>query len=80
LQRIETFHDSAHAGVRRKERGATEQEMKDVINYHEKKVQQYKGNHGGFVYRFEKTVDGKTLIVVAEVKKAEAWLVSCFYQ
>lgn len=54
--------------------------MKDVINYHEKKVQQYKGNHGGFVYRFEKTVDGKTLIVVAEVKKAEAWLVSCFYQ
>ena len=54
--------------------------MKDVVNYHDKKTQQYRGNHGGFVYRFEKMVDGKKLIIVAEVKKSEAWLVSCFEQ
>jgi len=54
--------------------------MEDVVNYHDKKIQQYKGNHGGFVYRFEKTVNGRKLAVIAEVKKTEAWLISCFYE
>lgn len=53
--------------------------MKDVVNYHQSKTQQYRGNHGGFVYKFKKTVDGKTLAVVAEVKKGECWLMSGFY-
>lgn len=65
---------------RRNERGVSIQAMKDVVNYHDKVKQQYKGKHGRIVHRFSKTVDHKTLIVIAEVKKTEAWLVSCFYQ
>jgi hypothetical protein len=77
---IQTFHDSAHAANRRIERSVSIQAMKDVVNYHDTKRKQYPGRNGGTVYRFSKTVDNKTLIVVAEVKKTEAWLVSCFYQ
>ena len=56
------------------------QQMKDVVNYSETRRQQYKGNHGGFVYRFEKTVSGKRLVVVAEVKGSEAWLMTGWEQ
>ncbi len=30
------------------------------------------------VYRFSKCVGDETLVVIAEVKKDEAWIVSCF--
>jgi hypothetical protein len=53
--------------------------MKEVVKYHENKKQQYRGNHGGLVYKFTKTVDGKTVAVIAEVKKSECWLVSAFF-
>ncbi len=54
--------------------------VKNVINYADTKRQQYRGRHGGFVYRFAKTHEGQTLVVIAEIKRAEAWLVSCFYE
>jgi hypothetical protein len=53
--------------------------MRDVVNYATTKTQQYRGNHGGMVYRFSKCLDSDTLVVIAEVKKDEAWIVSCFY-
>ena len=54
--------------------------MKDVVNSHDTKTQQYKGDHGGFVYRFSKTAKGTKLVVVAEVKKSECWLISAWYE
>ncbi len=52
--------------------------MKDVIKYHDKKTQQYRGKHGGSVYRFSKKIDGKTFDVIAEIKKSDAWLISAW--
>ena len=54
------------------------QAMKDVVNYPDAKTQQYRGLHGGYVYRFYKTVGKATLVVVAEVKKDECWLMSAW--
>ena len=54
--------------------------MKAVVNYPEGKRQQYRGLNGGFVCKFSKTVDSKTLVVIAEVKKSECWLISAFFQ
>ena len=31
-------------------------------------------------WKFKKTVDGKTLVVVAEVKKSECWLATAYYE
>lgn len=52
--------------------------MKDIVHYHDAKRQQYRGNHGGFVYKFTKHAAGQTIAVVAEVKKDECWLISAF--
>ncbi len=54
------------------------QTMRDVVNYPTTKTQQYRGNHGGIVHKFSKSVGEGTLVVIAEVKKDEAWIVSCF--
>ena len=79
MEQIKTFHDSTHARQRRRERSIPLEAMKDVVKYHQSKTQQYRGDHGGFVYKFKKTAGGKTLAVVAEVKNGECWLMSGFY-
>ncbi len=53
--------------------------MMDVVKNHQSKTQQYRGNHGGIVFKFIRSADGKNLAVVAEVKKSECWLISSFY-
>ena len=79
VELVRTFHDSTHARQRSRERNISLEAMKEVVKYHETKTQQYRGEHGGFVYKFKKAFDGKTLAVVAEIKKSECWLVSGFY-
>jgi uncharacterized protein (DUF39 family) len=34
--------------------------------------------HGGVVHVFEKTVDGITLKVVAEIKATDCWLITAY--
>ena len=80
MGQIKTFHDSTHAKNRRCERDISIESMKAVVNYPEGKRQQYRGLNGGFVCKFSKTVDSKTLVVIAEVKKSECWLISAFFQ
>ncbi len=79
MEPIKTFHDSTHARQRSRERSIPLEAMKDVVRYPRSKTQQYRGAHGGFVYKFKKTVGGETLAVVAEIKKSECWLISGFY-
>jgi hypothetical protein len=78
LNPIKKFHDTTHAKERSRERGLPLEAMKHIVNYHDSKRQQYRGDHGGFVYKFVKLVNGKKLAVVAEVKKDECWLISEF--
>jgi len=77
--RIAVFHDSTHASVRLRERSISIELMKIVVSSPDRKTQQYLGNHGGFVYRFSKSVDGSIVAVIAEIKKEECWLISAFY-
>jgi hypothetical protein len=53
--------------------------MKEVVNSPHSRTQQYLGNHSGFVYRFSKTIAGRRVAVIAEIKKDECWLISAFY-
>jgi len=52
------------------------QTMKDVINYPDRRMQQYRGRHGGFVYRFSRFMGNRNIVVVAEIKNQECWLMS----
>lgn len=62
------------------ERGFCLEQLKSVVNYPDRKKQQYKGDNGGFVYRFEKAIHGETVIAIAEVRKSECWLISGWIQ
>jgi len=73
---IDKFHFTTHCKLRAEQRALSHEEIRDVINYHERKAQQYRGEHGGFVTKFEKTVNAVKLIVIAEVKKAQCWPIS----
>ena len=73
---IEIFHITTHALQRIAERGLNLEQLKRVVNSHDRKRQQYKGDNGGFVYKFEKEIDERALIAIAEVKKTECWLIS----
>jgi hypothetical protein len=68
VQRITKFNDSAHATNRRKERGISLEAMKDVVNYHDRRKPQRRGEHGGIVSCFYKIIDNQELAVVAEIK------------
>ena len=75
---VKKFYDTRHAKERSEERSISIEVMKNIVKYHESRKQQYRGEHGGFVCKFEKSVDGKRIIVVAEIKKDTCWLVSAF--
>ena len=70
------FHDTTHAEKRRRERDLSVKEMKVVVCEHEHRIQHRPGEHGGFVYEFNKTVQGEKWTVVAEIKRHECWLIT----
>ena len=74
--RVVKFFDTAHAQLRSDERILDLDAMKKAVNHHDNRTQQYRGDHGGFVYKFKKTSGQRTLVVVAEVKNECCWLIS----
>ena len=53
--------------------------LKSVVLYPDKMKDLNRGRHGGLLKRFEKTVDGKTLVAIAEVKGQECWIATGYY-
>ena len=76
--RVSKFNITDHAWVRVKERGLRIQDVEDVVKYADGQQQIGRGTHGGTTYRFHKAVDGDTLVVVAEVKGKECWVITGF--
>jgi hypothetical protein len=50
--------------------------MKDVVKYPQQKQKQYRGEHGGDVFRFSKRRGNVNLTVVAEIKRQQCWLIT----
>jgi len=72
------FYLTWHVKRRIDQRVLSVESLKDVIKCPDWRHQQRRGEHGGFVYRFEKTVKGKTLVVAAELKKSECWIITAY--
>lgn len=74
------FHCTRHFYQRLEERDLSYQSCQDAINYPDSHEHiPGKPLHKGKIKRFKKTVDGKTLVVIAEIKRTEAWLVTAYY-
>jgi hypothetical protein len=79
MMRIETFYVTSHVLKRIAERGLTLEQLKSVVNGPSRKMQQYRGDNGGFVYKFEKEISGVQVAAIAEVKQSECWLISGWF-
>jgi hypothetical protein len=73
------FHFTSHARRRSGEREITESLFIEVVTKYEKKKEQYRGSHGGFVYLFSKQIAGKELNVAAEIFREECYFVTGFW-
>ena len=76
--RVAKFHESSHARNRSAARDISLEVMKHIVKYPDTRKQQYRGSHGGFVYKFVKMVDPEQIAVIAETYKSECWLISAF--
>jgi hypothetical protein len=74
------FHDTTHAGVRRRERQLPLAEMQGVVRQHQRRIQHQRGEHGGFVYESHQRLAAKRLVVIAELKKQECWLITGYHE
>jgi hypothetical protein len=61
------------------ERGFSLEQLKSVVNYPDKKSKECKGANGGVVYKFEKEMNGETVVAIAEVKNTDCWLMSGWF-
>lgn len=73
------FHFTSHSKSRSKDRAITKAQFVKTVTNPKTRKQQFKGQHGGFVYSFEREFGGKTLIVVAEVFKKDCYFITGYW-
>jgi Domain of unknown function (DUF4258) len=73
------FRFTTHARRRSGEREITESLFIEVVSSPERKKQQYRGTHGGFVYLFSKRIGEKELHIAAELIKHECFFVTGYW-
>lgn len=76
------FHDTAHVEKRARERGFTVEQAILTINDPAStlKAPPRKGNHGGFIWLFFRLFESRILVVVAEVKNNECWIITGYWE
>ena len=62
------------------ERELSSEHAKNVVRYSSEKTMMRPGIRGGKIYRYKKTEDGRTLVVVAEVRNNEFWIMTAYYE
>jgi hypothetical protein len=76
------FHDTAHVEKRGRERGFTVEQAIFTIRTPESilKAPPRKGNHGGLIWLFFRAFESRILVVVAEVKDNECWIITGYWK
>ena len=75
------FHDTAHVEKRARERDFTLEQAMLTINNPGSilKTPPRRGNHGGMLWLFFRVIEGRTLVVVAEIKLYECWIITGYW-
>jgi Domain of unknown function (DUF4258) len=74
------FYPRDHFAQRASERGFTLAQAESCVCFPDKKRRQGRGEEGGFKEVFQKAFEDRTLFVVAEVKGADCWLITGYWQ
>ena len=75
------FHDTSHAETRARQRGFTIEQAMLTINEPSSilKTPPRRGNHGGMLWLFFRAFESRTLVVVAEIKLNECWIITGYW-
>ena len=73
------FHISKHFALRVAERGLSIEHIKNVVNYSREAEDLNVGKNGGKLKKFRKS-NGRTIIVIAEIKNQDCWLATAYYE
>lgn len=75
------FHVSRHMAVRMAERGVSLEHAKNVVHYGDAQDKpDQRGLNGGKVKIFTKVDGVRKLVVVAELKNNDCWLMTSYYE
>ena len=77
-----TLYDTAHVEKRGRERGFTIEQAELTINEPGSilKTPPRNGNHGGLIWLFFRVFESRILVVVAEVKANECWIITGYWE
>ena len=76
-----TFHGTNHFFQRLSDRDMSFEACKEAVRHPDHhQVTPGKSLHGGKMKIFKKRIDGKTVTVVAEVKRNDVWLVTAYFE
>ena len=75
------IYDTVHLEKRVRERGFTVDQAILTVNAPDSilKTPPRRGNHGGMIWLFFRQFDSKLLVVVAETKNDECWLITGYW-
>jgi hypothetical protein len=76
------LRDTAHLEKRARDRGFTIEQATLTINEPTSilKTPSRKGNHGGFIWLFFRAFESRILVVVAEVRANECWIITGYWE
>jgi hypothetical protein len=75
------IHDTSHVEKRARERGFTVEQAVLTVNDPGSilKTPPRRGNHGGMLWLFFRTFDSRLLVVVAEIKLNDCWIITGYW-
>jgi hypothetical protein len=75
------FHETFHLSARAAERGLSVEQAMETVKAPSSVVKnpRNKGNHGGLIRLFFRSYGSKVLVVVAEVRKHECWIITGYW-
>jgi len=76
------FHDTVHVENRARERGFRLEQAMLTINEPASilKTPPRRGNHGGMIWLFFRPFENRVLVVVAETKSHECWIITGYWE
>lgn len=74
------FQNSVHFDERMEQRGFLQRDVQLVVNSPEFRELQRVGPRGGNVYKLKRSFKQKKLVVVAEIVKNDAYLITAYYE
>jgi hypothetical protein len=74
------FHVTSHFAQRTQERNLSVEEAKEAVRHPTQRRKLNNVGGGGMLYRFERTGATGTLVVIAEIRREEAHLVTAYHE